>query len=151
VASIDGAVVRADRLAHARVRIRVEIVLPIEVGDLLGVGRLGHRVGAGVAHEFVLRELGGGLGGVAGLGRIARTRGLGRGAVLLALDALLEHRVLLQLLLHEIDELHARELQQLDRLLQLRRHHQLLTEADLLLELECHEDRSYASRKFSPR
>ena len=42
---------------------------------------------------------------------------------------LLEDRVLLQLLLDEVDELEPRELQQLDRLLQLRRHHQLLGQA----------------------
>ena len=55
-----------------------------------------------------------------------------------SLEALLEHRVLLELLLDQVDQLHARQLQQLDRLLELRRHHQLLRELQLLLEPECH-------------
>ena len=39
------AVVAADRFAHAGVGIGVEIVLPVDVGELLGVGRLGRGAG----------------------------------------------------------------------------------------------------------
>ena len=85
------------------------------------------------------RRRGGRLVEISGLGRRAGIGGLRRCAIVVALDPFLEHGVLLQLLLHEIDELHARELEQLDRLLQLRSHHQLLAEADLLFELKRHD------------
>ena len=60
--------------------------------------------------------------------------GLGLGArgarrLVVALEGLLEHRILLELLLDEPHELQARQLEQLDRLLQLGRHHQLLGQA----------------------
>ena len=38
----------------------------------------------------------------------------------------------------KVDQLHARQLQELDRLLQLRRHHQLLRQPQTLLELQRH-------------
>ena len=47
-------------------------------------------------------------------------------ARLARLGPLLEDRVLEQLFLHELAQLHARHLQQLDRLLKLRRHDELL-------------------------
>ena len=50
------------------------------------------------------------------------------------LGVLLEHRVLLELLMHHVDELEAGQLQQLDRLLELWRHHQLLRQLQLLPE-----------------
>ncbi len=46
-----------------------------------------------------------------------------------------QHRVGVELLADLVDELQARELQEADRLLQLRRHHELLTEPELLLDL----------------
>ena len=46
-----------------------------------------------------------------------------------------EHRVGIELLADLVDELEARELEQADRLLQLRRHDELLTELELLLYL----------------
>ena len=52
-------------------------------------------------------------------------------ARLACLRTLLEHRVLEQLFLDELTQLHARHLQQLDRLLQLRRHGQLLAQLEL--------------------
>ena len=45
-----------------------------------------------------------------------------------------EDRVGVELLADLVDELEARELEQADRLLQLRRHHELLTELELLLD-----------------
>ena len=51
---------------------------------------------------------------------------------------LLEDRILLQLLLDQVDQLEPGQLQQLDRLLQLRRHHQLLAEPELLFEFDRH-------------
>ena len=51
------------------------------------------------------------------------------------LGLILEDRVLEHLLLHEVDQLHSRHLQQLDRLLELRRHDELLGLAKLLLDL----------------
>jgi hypothetical protein len=61
-----GALVGTHDFAHAGVRIRVEVVLPIDVGELLGVGRLCDGVGAGVAREL-RGELAVGLRGVGGL------------------------------------------------------------------------------------
>ena len=139
-------VVGPDHLAHSRMGIRVEVVLPVDVGDLLGIGRLALR-GLGIRTRLGLRfgirgaggrKLGGRLGGVDHLVRLTGLRRLGGRAVLVDLHALFEDRVLLELLVHEVDQLHARQLQQLDRLLKLRRHHQLLTEPYLLLELERH-------------
>jgi hypothetical protein len=53
-----------------------------------------------------------------------------RGLLLGDLAGLLEHGVLHQLLRQQGVELHARHLQQLDRLLQRRRHHQLLRQLE---------------------
>ena len=55
------------------------------------------------------------------------------GFVLVGLYGLLEDRILLEFLLDESNQFQSIELQQLDRLLQLRRHDQLLAEPDLLL------------------
>jgi hypothetical protein len=51
---------------------------------------------------------------------------------------LLEERVLVHLLAHLLQQLHPGELQQLDRLLQLGSHHQLLRELQVLLEFHPH-------------
>jgi hypothetical protein len=58
--------------------------------------------------------------------------------LLVELEALLEHRILLELLLDRGEEFETRELQQLDGLLQLRRHHQLLGQPELLSECDRH-------------
>src|SRR5205085_11769668 len=72
---------------------------------------------------------------------------------LAAVGGLFEERVLLDFGADEVDQLEPRELQQLDRLLQLGGHHQLLAEAKVLLELERHLDVSpgYSSLNRSPR
>jgi hypothetical protein len=49
------------------------------------------------------------------------------------LERVFEDGVLQELFLHHLGELHSGHLQQPDRLLQLRRHHQLLRKLDLLL------------------
>ena len=58
--------------------------------------------------------------------------------LLVELEALLEDRILLKLLLDRGEELETGELQQLDGLLQLRRHHQLLGQPELLSERDRH-------------
>src|SRR5690606_13450445 len=63
---------------------------------------------------------------------------------------LLEQRVLLQLVADEGLELEVRELEQLDRELQLGRHHQLLGNAQLLLQLEGHLPSSRGSAILAP-
>ena len=52
--------------------------------------------------------------------------------------AVFEDRVLHHLFADQVDELHSRQLQQLDRLLQLRGHHELLAELVDLLDLDRH-------------
>ena len=97
-------------------------------------------------------------------GRLALFGGLGRGGrrelhvladlggeLLLDLAGLLEDRVLGELLLDDVDELEPRELQQLDRLLQLRRHHQLLGQLELLLELDRHSSSTRAGSSLRGR
>src|SRR5262249_38617056 len=71
----------------------------------------------------------------------------------LLVDLLLEHRVLGELLVDERLELGTRYLEDLDRLPQLRRHHQLLGEPLLQDDTSvCHEVvRGYYRRNFSPR
>ena len=54
------------------------------------------------------------------------------------LGKLFENRVLLKLLLDEAHEFEPIQLKQLDGLLQLRCHHQLLAQAQLLFQLEGH-------------
>ena len=51
--------------------------------------------------------------------------------LILDIHPLFQQRVLRQFLGDDIEQFRARKLQQLDRLLKLRRHHQLLTEFDL--------------------
>ena len=120
----------------SRLLVVVRVAAPVEVGEAVALRDLLRRLA-------LFRGLGGALrldlGVVADLGR----------EVLLDLDGLLEHRVLGQLLLDDVHELETRELEELDRLLQLRRHHQLLRELELLFELDRHC--VYPSRKFSPR
>src|SRR5690606_22134423 len=65
-----------------------------------------------------------------------------------ALERVLEDGVLEELLLHHLGELHAGHLQQPDRLLQLRCHHQLLRKLDLLLQLHPFS-RKYRTRRRS--
>jgi hypothetical protein len=62
------------------------------------------------------------------------------GRLALVGDGLLEDRVLLQLLLDQLLELGARDLQDLDRLAQLGGDDQLLRHALLLFDLERHDD-----------
>ena len=86
-------------------------------------------------------------------GGLARLAVADRGALGAAADlaCVLEHRVLEQLLAHRLDQLHARHLQQADRLLQLRRHHQLLGELELLLELQKGPGPSFAGSVSAQR
>jgi len=109
-----------------------------------------HRLGVGVPVGALLRHLVG-LDLGAALGR--RLQGLLRRRVdgVLQLDRadrllvagpdllrLLEQRVLHQLAAYEVLQLVPRELQELDRLLQLRGHHQLLAHPQVLPHLKCH-------------
>src|SRR5262249_37511170 len=55
------------------------------------------------------------------------------------LHPILEDGVLHHLFTDQVDQLHARELKQLDRLLQLGGHHQLLAELEMLLDLHRHQ------------
>ena len=146
-------------MIEPRHRVALEVLLPLDVGDLLGVGRArfvctGVRRsirGRGVAQIRTFRrgqvgghlELGGGLAvsALTGFGAFAEIvrRGvvpLGLGLVLAV--RLLEDGVLLQFLLHEIHQLELIKLKQLDRLLQLGRHHQLLRHLQLLFQFDGH-------------
>ena len=71
---------------------------------------------------------------------LGRLRGAGRlrGRLLLALLGRLEEGVLGDLRLDEVDQLHPRQLEELDRLLQLGGHHQLLRHPEVLFQLERH-------------
>ena len=159
---VDGGpvVVARDPGVEPGLRVALQVVLPLDVRDLLGVGgarvttllrgdvtgggRLvdgGHLVDLGLCDR-----LGGAFGGRLGTlpfrGRSVAgpvLRRLGRlGARRLVALGLLEDRVLLQLLLDQRGELLPVQLQQLDRLLQLRRHDELLGESQLLSELDGH-------------
>ena len=97
------------RLARRRRRVVLGVALPVDVGELLGVGRLalgaGRRLGRrglGRRRARSRRELRGGLG----LGLGAR----GQRGLLVALQGLLEDRILLELLLDQPHELQPREL-----------------------------------------
>ena len=114
----------------------VEVLLPVDLaaGDVAlgGLLQIGLRVGL---------RLGLDLRGFDGL--VEHRHQFGRGLVQLGLGAVgrfFQERVLLHLGADEIDQLQARELQELDRLLQLGSHHQLLAEAKVLLELERHRE-----------
>ena len=115
---VESAAVSGDRLLQAAV---LEELLPVDLSDgllaLAGVGGLGRR-----ALELRVCRL--------------RLRALARivaGAA--SLDVLVgQHRVVVELLPDLVDQLQPGELQQFDGLLQLRRHHQLLGQAELLLD-----------------
>ena len=119
---------------HGRGQIEGQIVraLPVHRGGLLGL-RLGGRGGGGE-----LRPVRGG-----GRGRLAVH-------LLLLFGQLLEERVLLQLLAHDLLELQRGQLQELDGLLEERGHHDPLGGA----ERKTHGSGSHGSRQrenFSPR
>ncbi len=113
----------------------------------------GQLVGALAVHRA--RLLGHGLGGGGSgrqLGGPRLGRRLGVGVhVLGLLGHFLEERILLELLAHDLLELEGGELQQLDRLLQERRHHHPLS----LSKGEAHgsggSGRAHHSENFSPR
>ncbi len=106
-----------------------------------GGSRLRQRVGAGVI---------GGIGrGLAPIGQLVGRRTFGRQGV--GFGAL-EQRVALQLLLDEGGDLLVGELQQLDRLPQLRRHDQRLALAELETRADGHRRRPFPYRlNRSPR
>jgi hypothetical protein len=154
--------------------VALEIGLPLDVGDLVGVagGRLlaSGRLGRPLATRQPLVER-----GVAGLRPLAlRDRGrlaaVGEPGViggdlgvcgrhLLAIAGvdvvftlgLLEDGILLKLLLDEVHQLQLVQLQQLDRLLQLGRHDQLLRHPELLFQFDGHASPAYPVRRISAR
>jgi hypothetical protein len=65
------------------------------------------------------------------------------------LEVVFEDRVLEHLLVDHVHELHARELEQLDRLLELRRHDELLAQAQLLAHLHAHRRSSFGSVRLA--
>jgi hypothetical protein len=73
-----------------------------------------------------------------GRGVVRRCGSLALGPAVLIHRRVFEDRVLLHLLLDEAHQVQLGQLEQLDRLLQLRRHHQLLGEFELLLEFDRH-------------
>jgi len=143
---------------ESRHRVALEIGLPFDIRDLLGIARcdfiakdrlLVQRLNA-FDRRFVGRWT---LRSSRRLRTILRRRGrFGAGLVVvlrcrvlafclgLLLDIrFFEDRIFLKFLLHEVHELELIQLQQLDRLLQLRRHHQLLRQSKLLSQFERHE------------
>jgi hypothetical protein len=60
-------------------------------------------------------------------------------ALLVEIHLVVEDGVLEHLLVHEVCQLHARQLQQPDRLLQLRGHHQLLRQLQFLAHFHRHQ------------
>jgi len=120
----------------------VEVLVPVDlVGALLALHllRLLRRL------RLRLRLDVGRLGGA----------GAARDRLLLGVVGALEQGVLGHLGPDEVDELHSRELQELDGLLQLGRHHQLLRHPEVLLQLETHgppgSGCGSSRRKRSPR
>jgi hypothetical protein len=83
------------------------------------------------------RAVGQGLGGVGDPGRFGRGR-LRCGRAILVARRFDQQRVGLELALDVAGQFQLRELQQLDRLLQLRRHHQRLSLAQLQARREAH-------------
>jgi hypothetical protein len=64
------------------------------------------------------------------------------------LGGFIEERILEELLVQDFLELELRELQQLDRLLQRRRHDQLLAEFEVKLLFKCHDRESVRPNAF---
>ena len=110
----------------------LEELLPVDLLDLLVLGPLlevRRRARAVSVTPIAL---------LAGRRRLRRARALDRLAVGAGarVDLVVgQDRVGVELLADLVDELEARKLQQADRLLQLRRHHELLAELELLLDL----------------
>ena len=127
---VAGGIVRVAR-ALKLVAVGLEILAPVDLLQVLGVlldlRRFSDRLG--LAHHTVHRRLGG----------IELERALLR-------LAFLEHRVLLELVLDQRLELGARHLQDLDRLAQLGRHHQLLGKLLEELRLESHRQSLYREK-----
>src|SRR3989449_1344368 len=126
----------------------VEVLLPVDVValDIAFCARLEVRLG----------DLGSGRGQLARLDALVQGRDqLRRRFVELGLGAFLrlfQERVLLHLGTDQIDQLEPRELQELDRLLQLGSHHQLLRQSQTLLQLQRHPiTPRYSSLNRSPR
>ncbi len=119
----------------------LEELLPVDLLDALLVGPL-----LQVGHVGLLGGHGGRVGGgrfidglpVLGVTICARPR----------VDLLVgQHWIGIELLADLVDELEARELEQADRLLQLRRHDELLTELELLLYLHLGLERGLEKRR----
>jgi hypothetical protein len=107
----------------------VEVLLPVDVGALdlavrlllgvvLALGRLVGRCSLASIDSLSVDVC---SAGASSISAVAPSAGSSRRRVLLHLGA------------DEVDQLQARELEQLDRLLQLGRHHQLLAEPEALL------------------
>ena len=120
--------------------VAVEVVLPV---DLVDRARVALDLGLGDAVDH--RALDRGLGRVALVLELLGDLLVGadgvevRAALVLEVHLVVEDGVLEHLLMHELGQLHARELQQADRLLQLRSHHELLRELQLLPHLHSHD------------
>ncbi|MFO7564359.1 MAG: hypothetical protein R6X02_17055 [Enhygromyxa sp.] len=125
-------VVGADpgRGQRTRERVMLKVGLPVEVVvvGLVGLDLLLRRVGRASVADLALE-----LDAVLHLDR--RDRLLGAGADLLAL---LEQRVLEQLVADQVLEFDAGQLQEFDGLLQLRGHHELLGHPQLLAHVQDH-------------
>jgi hypothetical protein len=138
--------VAAVRRHRRGARVVVEVVLPVDLVDRGAVGldldlvgvldrRLLERRQLGVARALHLhREL------VVAPEQLALLALLGRD-----LEVVFEDRVLEHLLVDHIHELHPGQLKQLDRLLELRRHDELLTQSQLLAHLHAHRRSSFKS------
>jgi hypothetical protein len=128
------------RLARQRVLERRRLArFPFAAGEAVVLPRLAE---IGLERDLLQRLAIGQLLGFRLLGRRLDSFGR-RGALLLLRDLLLdllEDRVCLELLRHDGLELHARHLQQLDRLLQRRRHDQPLRKLEGEFLLERHGD-----------
>ena len=134
------------------VRIGLEIFAPVELFEIVqfleferGVTRFGLDAGRGfflarTGFPVVIgiraggRRLGRqrftvGLGGGFGIGHLGFGSGFGG-----TLIERLEHRILFEFRLHDRFEFRERKLQNFDRLLELRRHHQLLAKPQILSE-----------------
>ena len=102
------------------------------------VGRPRPAIARLAAHGHLQAAVQLGSGGAGGVERGGRRAGLGLGTGRVRLLLALEQRVLLELALDIGRQLEVRELQQLDRLLQLRRHHQALALTQIEAEGQCH-------------